>query len=297
MKKRLLRPGFILYILGVGSVNFSLAQIEYIDVNPDVTTNACYINGNTCYTHYVLDLNNDGINDFDFSVQAEPGCAAFKNIYLKVWPANENSVGTTKLTYNDLIDSNSSWKWYTDLRSFETVCYGSCDGRPCSISKYFYGNWNDTTEGYLALKVMIDNQDHYGWLRLSVLSTFDFSMNIPYGFTIMDYAFNRSPGQMIHAGQTGTEGIISIPSVSQLSIFPNPFVHSTSIKFDLPRTGKAVLRIFDIDGRLIRTLIDDVFEEGEHQVTCGADGLNDAFYLLQIQASEYSKTEKLIILK
>jgi hypothetical protein len=114
-------------------------------------------------------------------------------------------------------------------------------------------------------------------------------------FTLKDYAYDSIPSQQIFFDLT--TGVNEIQSVSNFSIFPNPFSHSTSIKFNLLKSEKVSIKIFDLNGRLIKTLADNTFEEGEHQVELNADEVNPGIYFLQIQTGQFSKTEKLIVTK
>jgi len=48
--------------------------------------------------------------------------------------------------------------------------------------------------------------------------------------------------------------------------YPNPFNLETQISFDLPVNSKVSLKIYDITGQLVRTLLDKDMEAGEHRV-------------------------------
>jgi len=71
---------------------------------------------------------------------------------------------------------------------------------------------------------------------------------------------------------------------------PNPFSRSTVVRFGLSRPGRATLRIFDLRGRLVRTLVDEVLAAGRHEVAwSGRDDTGSAvasgvyFYRLQAE--------------
>jgi hypothetical protein len=80
------------------------------------------------------------------------------------------------------------------------------------------------------------------------------------------------------------------PRLSLMQNRPNPFNPSTWIKFSLQRAGHAQLRIFDLGGRLVRTLIDQDLPEGAN--TVGWDGRNrrgvsvaSGVYFYQLEAN------------
>src|SRR4029077_17918600 len=52
-----------------------------------------------------------------------------------------------------------------------------------------------------------------------------------------------------------------------LACYPNPFSQSTTISFSLSQSEHVSLKIFDVEGRLIRTLVNDVMSAGMHELT------------------------------
>ena len=50
-----------------------------------------------------------------------------------------------------------------------------------------------------------------------------------------------------------------------------------------------------MNGRLIKTLADNIFEEGEHLIKWNVEEVNAGIYFLQVQSEEFSKMEKLIV--
>jgi len=85
--------------------------------------------------------------------------------------------------------------------------------------------------------------------------------------------------------------------------FPNPFNPMTSIRFSLPEPAQVSLCIYDVSGRLVRTLLQSArMETGIYSIVW--DGTSDArqqvrsgIYLCRLTAGEYSETEKMIVLR
>ena len=82
--------------------------------------------------------------------------------------------------------------------------------------------------------------------------------------------------------------------------YPNPFNPSTTIHFNLSKNSLTVLKIYDLQGRLVRTLMNSVLNSGEHQVVWdghSADGLHVAsgIYLYNIRAGNYSASRKMLL--
>ncbi len=80
----------------------------------------------------------------------------------------------------------------------------------------------------------------------------------------------------------GTTGVGQGPVAARIGLrpnSPNPFVGRTSIGFDLPRSGRVSLRVYDVSGRLVRTLADQTMEAGYHAMDW--DGRDDGGASLQ----------------
>ena len=87
------------------------------------------------------------------------------------------------------------------------------------------------------------------------------------------------------------------PDEDAISIFPNPVSNSSTILFSLAQAGKASMKIFDLNGRLVKTLADGEMTEGEHQIEWNAADVNAGVYFLQIQSAEFSQMAKIIVTK
>jgi hypothetical protein len=93
------------------------------------------------------------------------------------------------------------------------------------------------------------------------------------------------------------------PALRLYPAAPNPFNPRTLIRFELPRGARAKLRIFRVDGSLVRTLADQAFPAGEHRVFW--DGTDDrghdvgsGAYFLSLEADGVrSEGRKVILLR
>jgi 5'-nucleotidase / UDP-sugar diphosphatase len=89
--------------------------------------------------------------------------------------------------------------------------------------------------------------------------------------TAMDYP-EGGEGRIVTEGTVAIEDPVEgdetpVAAIALGQNFPNPFNPATSIAFDLPRDQRVKLSIYDLQGRLVRTLVDDVRATGEHTVT------------------------------
>ena len=94
----------------------------------------------------------------------------------------------------------------------------------------------------------------------------------------------------------GTKPIIPVEfSLSQN--FPNPFNPSTAIDYSLAKESFVQLKIFDVLGREIKTLIDEKESLGKHTVHFDASDLNSGIYFYRIIAGGFSQSQKMVLVK
>lgn len=93
-------------------------------------------------------------------------------------------------------------------------------------------------------------------------------------------------------------GIISIPKEYSLSQnYPNPFNPTTSIKYSIPFESLVELKIFNILGQEISTLVNEQKPAGNYEVKFDASVLPSGVYFYRLQAGDFVQTRKMILLK
>jgi len=84
---------------------------------------------------------------------------------------------------------------------------------------------------------------------------------------------------------------------NEVVIFPNPVANTTTIAFSFSQSQKVSLKIFDVSGRLVTTLADASFEEGDYEIIWNAGEVNAGIYFLRFETASYSENQKLIVTK
>ncbi|NOX36681.1 MAG: T9SS type A sorting domain-containing protein [Calditrichaeota bacterium] len=79
--------------------------------------------------------------------------------------------------------------------------------------------------------------------------------------------------------------------------YPNPFNPATTIRFSIPRSERVTLKVYDVTGREVVTLIDGRLRAGTHRVTFNATDLPSGVYFYQLRAGKYVATRKMILIK
>ena len=82
-----------------------------------------------------------------------------------------------------------------------------------------------------------------------------------------------------------------------LQNFPNPFNPTTRIRYTLPVSGYVTIKVYDLLGRNVATLVDEFQTAGEKFIDLDAGGLSSGVYFYQMKAGEFTDTEKLVILR
>ncbi|MFV1884384.1 MAG: LamG-like jellyroll fold domain-containing protein [Balneola sp.] len=79
--------------------------------------------------------------------------------------------------------------------------------------------------------------------------------------------------------------------------YPNPFNPSTVINYDLPEASAVSIRIFDLTGRLVATIVDESKTAGRYQVTFNAAALSSGVYFYELKTNTYSSVKKFTLIK
>jgi hypothetical protein len=79
--------------------------------------------------------------------------------------------------------------------------------------------------------------------------------------------------------------------------YPNPFNPSTNIEFSLPVSSHVVLEVFTIQGQRVARLVNGNLEAGIHSVSFDASSLGSGVYLYRIQAGDFVRVNKMMLIK
>ena len=79
--------------------------------------------------------------------------------------------------------------------------------------------------------------------------------------------------------------------------YPNPFNPSTRISFIIPQSGYTTLKVFDVLGNEVATIIESDLSQGSYELLFDASGLSSGIYFYSLTSGEFSKTMKMILSK
>lgn len=269
-----------------------------------------------------LDKNNDGI--FTPNIDTPIDTAIYKygsNIPSKILPGAKNQTITSffkKLTYDQSSPKSANeYRFWQNSIHYDGQMLDPCND-PFGI---VLGNVNcsDVNKKFLYSG---DPKNRIGWInRLPeydatfLLSTGPFKLEKDVPVDIWG----------VYVGGRGVDSLHSIVKLKENSLkainfyknlpvifekpelpkeyvlyqnYPNPFNSGTTIKWKMPQSGRAVIKIYDILGREIEKIVDNFFEGGEHLVRFNPENsLASGVYFYQIKVDDYIQTKKMILLK
>jgi hypothetical protein len=79
--------------------------------------------------------------------------------------------------------------------------------------------------------------------------------------------------------------------------YPNPFNPTTKINYDLPKDGFVMLKIYDVLGREVRTLVNEVKQAGYHSVDFDASTLSSGVYFYKLESGSFSDIKRMMLIK
>ena len=94
------------------------------------------------------------------------------------------------------------------------------------------------------------------------------------------------------------DNIITLPNEYKLlQNYPNPFNPLTRIRYSIPLSSNVLIRVFDILGNKIETLVNEQKPVGTYEITWYAKYLPSGIYFYRLQAGSFVETKKMVLLR
>ena len=132
--------------------------------------------------------------------------------------------------------------------------------------------------------------DHWG-LSAEYFSFYDYYGNLfEFGYNKMTFYYSNPTTAVIDI----TSDILDF-RLSQN--YPNPFNPSTIINYSLPHSGLVQLKVYDLLGREVATLVNKEQTKGNYKINFNASNLTSGIYFYKLQSGDFSEMKKLILLR
>lgn len=269
MMKNELRKKLGLYALSsgalIGLVENAGAQVIYTDFS-DVTVN-------TGGGSYLVDLDGDNTDDFNLNIVVQ---GSNHLLYINTLTANAAVLQdptvynkATALASGDLLPANPT----------APLVWGSSAIMAGHTPGSNYGDFKNVTNKYVGLRLKVNTDFQYGWLRL------DANISTP-TFTVKDMAYNQTLNEEINAGQivNGVEDAQGV--LENVSAFVN---ESNEVIFRNTTGKEVVAQIIGTDGKLMHS---QSVGNGTSNVACE---LKAGIYMVRFTQDELMSTQKIFL--
>jgi hypothetical protein len=158
---------------------------------------------------------------------------------------------------------------------------------------------------YRSVNDTIDTNDPRTIRFLSLNDTTQFadpiSPNVQYNYlvTAFDRLHNESaPAKISYIMMGVGENVASLPYEYRLDQnYPNPFNPRTTISYTLKQTDVTTLKVYDVLGRELATLVDGIMQRGNHSIAFSGEQLSSGVYFYRVISGSFVETKKMILQK
>ena len=212
----------------------------------------------------------------------------FTNL-VNIPPSVELLSFTAKLIDNSNIKLDWSTISYSDNAGYDIERSSNANGNNTSSSSSTY--WEKI--GFVKSQGILNTAVNYNFI----------DNKVPNSGNFLKYRLKSVNNDGSSAILSEIETAVQVPLTFELAQnYPNPFNPSTKINYNIPpsnnnQTQKVVLKIFNILGDEITTLVDEVQKPGKHEVEFKTNNLASGVYLYRVEVGSFNATKKMILLR
>lgn len=104
-------------------------------------------------------------------------------------------------------------------------------------------------------------------------------------------------GTYSYSNEVSVNSAAEVKTYSLSQNYPNPFNPTTTIQFQMPEAGHVTLKVFNILGSEIKTVMDGNMEAGFHTINFDASNLPSGIYLYQLNANDFTSVKRMLLTK
>jgi photosystem II stability/assembly factor-like uncharacterized protein len=235
---------------------------------------------------------------------------------------NTTNGGNTWIMQNSNTSNNLYQLVFTDqyngwvVGDNGTIIYTPNGGVPVELISFTVSNnlteviinWSTATEinnsGFEILRLTQNDND--GWKKIGFVPGHGTTTETQhYSFTDIDVNQGKYQYKLKQIDYDGTFEYsqivdVEIPFVSEFSLYqnyPNPFNPITKIKYSVPQSSTVVIKIFDVLGNEIETLVNEEKSIGTYEIIWYGEQLPSGVYFYQLIAGNFIETKKMVLMK
>ena len=118
-----------------------------------------------------------------------------------------------------------------------------------------------------------------------------------YNYSVVAVDINGGRQQLSTASVTPIAGAATVTKFALSQNFPNPFNPTTSISFDLPTGSFVSLKVFNMVGQEVASLVNGNLAQGRHSISFDAKDLPSGLYIYRMNAGSFNATKKMLLMK
>ena len=187
----------------------------------------------------------------------------------------------------NLVGSNVELKWKTatEINNF------GFDVERAIVSESFSENQESKSESWVKIGFVVGSGNS------NVIKEYAFKDQNPKGGNKFNYRLKQIDinGNHKYSNIATVEFLPSEFSLKQN--FPNPFNPITIIRYELPKSEFVSLKIYDILGKEVKTLVNENKNAGRYEVTLNASNLASGFYIYKLSTNTNVSIKKMLLLK
>ena len=298
---------------GAGGIAFGISKGSS---NPVYTNTQYFKNVNYLLVlkHTFSDNSSDSLSLFVFSTTlpyAEPATPTIGPLTSGSDPSNLAAVKLFK-AYGDpllglIVDGIAiDFSWNNSVLPVELSSFGASVLERNVTLKWVTSN-EINNSGFYIERLMVNGSENTEWKNIGFInghgnsassnhySFTDHNLSpAKYKFRLKQIDFNGS----FEYHELQNEVTIDAPDkFSLMQNYPNPFNPYTKINFAIPVDTRVKLKIYDITGREVKTLVDDFKTAGYYSVQFSGNDLSSGVYYYEISAEGFNQTKRMILMK
>ena len=304
------------YIVKQDYTGFRVVNLADPENPEDVITVSVPLRLNDVYarndTVYVGEYDSGSFSIFDLSDKENPQLLARVDVpnpgYVhNIWPTDD---GTHIMTTEETADKTVKMWNIEDMENIELV--GEYLGvNSLAHNTHIMGNYAYISH-FTAGVTVVDISDPTNLIEVAQYDTYPLNDNPDYRGCWGAYPFTQNG--MVFASdmegyltvlqftETNTSVFVGEPEQIPNKVvlhqnYPNPFNPTTTIEFSIPQTEFVTVKVYNIVGHEITTLINDELSTGNHSIQWDGSHQLSGVYFVQIESSGFAQTRKMVLLK